>query len=236
MHTAQKSNQTIVKLLSSLDQYAHNLKMTTNELDQNFHEKNLIVSIVNMPNNRAKPIVGFAFSKTISLQERETKHTCSILDSTTNQASTIETNESIFNATTITLDSSALAQQNRLTFSIFNSQHRLFDEDRYHVLTRVISLTIDQPQLTEDLSGFVKINFYLDDNHLRENQTNITCAYWHIYENRTAQWSTDGCRLIDRNDRNVRCECDHLTHFAVLMVRARKSTIENERMRVCHFL
>lgn len=68
MHQAQKSNQTIVKLLSSLDQFAQNLK--SNEFDQTFQEKNLVVSIVNMPNNRAKPIVGFAFGKRIEMHIR----------------------------------------------------------------------------------------------------------------------------------------------------------------------
>lgn len=115
------------------------------------------------------------------------------------------------------MDSQALAQQNRLTFSIFNHQHRLFDEEHSRVITRVVSLTIDQPQLTKHLDGFVKINFYFDSD-LQDNQTNLTCAYWHIYENMTAHWSTEGCRLIDRNERNVLCECDHLTHFAILMV------------------
>jgi hypothetical protein len=40
----------------------------------------------------------------------------------------------------------------------------------------------------------------------------------------TAQWSTDGCNLIDRTDRNVMCECNHLTHFAILMDIEQKST------------
>ena len=140
------------------------------------------------------------------------------LDSTTNQTSPIDANEIISNSTTITLDSQAIAQQNRLTFSLFNHQHGLFDQSQYRVLTRVVSLTIDRPELTKELGAFVKINFYLE-NDLHHNQANLTCAYWHIYENRTAQWSTHGCTLIGINDRNVLCECNHLTHFAILMVR-----------------
>lgn len=113
------------------------------------------------------------------------------------------------------LDSQALSGQNRMTFTIYNHQNGLFDEEQYQVLTRVVSLTIDKPELTKDLGTFVKINFYLD-NHI-EN-ANLTCAYWHIFDNMTAQWSTDGCNLTGVIDRNVQCECNHLTHFAVLMV------------------
>ncbi|CAF4406237.1 unnamed protein product, partial [Adineta steineri] len=110
----------------------------------------------NMPNNRTKPIVGFAF------------------DPITNQTSSIGSNDMIKNSTSIMLDSQALSQQNRLTFSVYNHENRLFDEESYRVLTRVISLTIDKPELTKHLQKFVKINFYLENNFQHENKT-ITC-------------------------------------------------------------
>jgi len=114
------------------------------------------------------------------------------------------------------LDSEAMSQQNRLIFSVYNHENGLFDEDQYRVLTRVISLIIDKPELTKNLGRFVKINFYLENN-FKEKNINLTCAYWHIFDNMTAQWSTDGCHLVDITDRNVMCECNHLTHFAILM-------------------
>jgi hypothetical protein len=66
MQEAQKTNQSIVKLFTSLDQFSQNLKI--NEFDQNFNENNLAISIVNMPNNRTKPIIGFAFGKNIEME------------------------------------------------------------------------------------------------------------------------------------------------------------------------
>ncbi|CAF1436686.1 unnamed protein product, partial [Adineta steineri] len=196
MQEAQKINRSIVKLISSVEKFSQNF--ISNKSDENFVENNLVVSIVNMPNNRTKPIVGFAF------------------DPITNQTSSIGSNDMIKNSTSIMLDSQALSQQNRLTFSVYNHENRLFDEESYRVLTRVISLTIDKPELTKHLQKFVKINFYLENNFQHENKT-ITCAYWHIFNNMTAQWSTDGCQLISIKDRNVICECNHLTHFAILM-------------------
>jgi hypothetical protein len=59
MQEAQKSNQSIVRLLSSLETYSQNLK--SNQSEQNFNEDHLSVSIINLPNNRTKPIIGFAF-------------------------------------------------------------------------------------------------------------------------------------------------------------------------------
>jgi len=53
----------LYRLLSSLEIFSQNLK--SNELDETFVENNLAVSIVKMPNNRTKPIIGFAFSESM---------------------------------------------------------------------------------------------------------------------------------------------------------------------------
>ncbi len=209
MQEAQKTNRSIIKLLSSLDTFSQNIETT----DQTFTESNLAVSIVHMPNNRPKPIIGFAFGKTIISKIRNNLIN---LDPITNQTSPINAEDVIKNSTVIMLDSQAISQQNRLIFSVYNHRNGLFDEKQYRVLTRVISLTIDKPELTQNLGAFVKINFYLENN-FQENNTNITCAYYQIFENKTARWSTEGCDLIDITDRNVMCECNHLTHFAILM-------------------
>lgn len=139
------------------------------------------------------------------------------LDSNTNQTSTLTANNIPPNSTAITLDSQAISQQNRLTFSIYNHQDGLFNEEQHRVVTRVVSLTIDKPELTKGLGSFVKISFHLE-NRLLDKHVNVTCAYWHIFENLTAQWSTEGCALVEMTERNIMCECNHLTHFAVLMV------------------
>jgi len=146
------------------------------------------------------------------------------LDPETNQTSSIHSDDIIKNSTVIMLDPQAISQQNRMIFSVYNHQNGLFDQEQYRVLTRVISLTIDKPELTKNLGAFVKINFYLENNNYFKNENgNLTCAYWHIFENMTAQWSTNGCYLIDIKDRNIMCECNHLTHFAVLMDIEKKS-------------
>ena len=129
----------------------------------------------------------------------------------------IGSNDKIENSTVILLDSDVISKKNRLTFTVFNQQDNLFDDEQYHVLTRVISLTIDKSELINDLKTLIKINFYLENNY-EQNNVSLTCAYWHIFDNMTAQWLTDGCYLINITGQNIMCECNHLTHFAVLMV------------------
>ena len=74
MQEAQHSNRSIVKyedmdhlhtpvslfrLLSSLEAFSQTLR--SNELDNNFVLNHFAVSIINMPDGRRQPIVGFAF-------------------------------------------------------------------------------------------------------------------------------------------------------------------------------
>jgi len=47
------------RLLSLLETYAQNVMF--DGLEKNFNEHNLAVSIVNSPNNRSEPIIGFTF-------------------------------------------------------------------------------------------------------------------------------------------------------------------------------
>lgn len=116
-----------------------------------------------------------------------------------------------FNSTFILLDPQTIREQNRLTCSIYEHKNGLFDHQSYRVLTPIISLTIDKPDLVQT----VKMNFPLVD---RRHSRNLVCAYWKIFSNLTAHWSTDGCVRINLSNTSVTCRCNHLTHFAVLMV------------------
>ena len=45
------------------------------------------------------------------------------------------------------------------------------------------------------------------------------CVFWNF---ETSIWSTDGCKIIiselNNSTRNVKCSCNHMTHFAVILV------------------
>ncbi|CAF4631066.1 unnamed protein product [Rotaria sp. Silwood1] len=201
MQEAQKMNRSIVKLLLLLETYSQ--KLTFDELEKSFIKTNLAVSIVNRPNSWIKPITGFLF------------------DPTKNESQSISFESNHQNSTFIILDSKTIIPQTRLTFTVYNQKGGLFDDKHYRLLTRVISLTMDKPELIKTLESSVRIHFFMENNFNEKNR-NLICAYWNISDNMTAQWSTQGCHLSNITERSVTCICNHLTHFAVLTDTERK--------------
>ncbi|CAF4016929.1 unnamed protein product, partial [Rotaria magnacalcarata] len=196
MQEAQKMNSSAVRLLSLLETYSENLVF--DELEKYFVKNNFIVSILNKPNSWSEPIIGFSFDPIkyeTKLMKSENDHQ---------------------NSTFITLDSETIMMQNRLIFSVFNQTNDLFGDKKYRLLSRVVSLTMDKPQLIKTMNSLVKIHFVLDKDIKHKNHSFI-CAYWDISDNMTAQWSREGCNATNVTERSATCLCNHLTHFAVLM-------------------
>ncbi|XP_065275715.1 adhesion G protein-coupled receptor E5-like [Emys orbicularis] len=82
----------------------------------------------------------------------------------------------------------------------------------YRVLSPVVSAFISDPN-PQALGLSVSIRF---SHPVPESKTNLCllCAYW---EPGSRRWATHGCTLQKLNATITRCQCNHLTSFAVLM-------------------
>ncbi|XP_065432237.1 adhesion G protein-coupled receptor E5-like [Chrysemys picta bellii] len=82
----------------------------------------------------------------------------------------------------------------------------------YRVLSPVASAFISDPGIRA-LNLSVSIRF---SHKEPENKTNLhlLCAYW---EPGSRRWATHGCTLQKLTTNSTRCQCNHLTSFAVLM-------------------
>ena len=57
-----------------------------------------------------------------------------------------------------------------------------------------------------------------DDDYV-QNEIKPICSYWN-YDKTTYDggfWSSDGCKVKSTNKSHTVCQCNHLTHFAILM-------------------
>lgn len=79
------------------------------------------------------------------------------------------------------------------------------------VASVVLALSLDV-----SLGKRLKRNVQMEFKTSQENLTNpdISCVYWNFSLN---GWSSEGCQLVYSTDSSAKCECNHLTNFAILM-------------------
>eukprot|EP00057_Strongylocentrotus_purpuratus_P008514 XP_011662988.1 PREDICTED: G-protein coupled receptor 126-like [Strongylocentrotus purpuratus] len=87
--------------------------------------------------------------------------------------------------------------------------------------TRVISASIDSMPIS-NLSEPVVTSYhpiFTEANENIDNVTNPVCVFWEFdADEGHGNWSRDGCRLTTSGFiHEYKCQCDHLTNFAILM-------------------
>ncbi|KAK0395550.1 hypothetical protein QR680_001333 [Steinernema hermaphroditum] len=91
----------------------------------------------------------------------------------------------------------------------------LSDVPKKEIVSRVVTTSLVKQGRIEGVRGLSKPVVLTIRTHLRNaNHTNPQCVWW---ERQRKIWRNDGCRLRSQNGTHSVCECDHLTHFAVLM-------------------
>ncbi|XP_046548289.1 adhesion G protein-coupled receptor B1-like [Haliotis rubra] len=60
----------------------------------------------------------------------------------------------------------------------------------------------------------LNMNVSLNFHNIQTNYSEPACGYWDFDK---SSWFTDGCTSYEVNNSFTRCECDHLTNFAILM-------------------
>ncbi|XP_036400087.1 adhesion G-protein coupled receptor G2-like [Megalops cyprinoides] len=93
----------------------------------------------------------------------------------------------------------------------------LFPVNREDTLLNGRVVAID---LGKDISGLtdcINITFYHQNASL-VSKTNASCVFWDVAENGEAHWSRLGCHSETQAGK-VLCSCNHLSFFAVLLVR-----------------
>ena len=84
-----------------------------------------------------------------------------------------------------------------------------------------------QEDEVKNLSDPVMIEFKMTNKSFAKN---CSCVFWDFEANGgLGQWSRNGCAYEIIGDGRARCNCSHLTHFGILVVRTHSTTIWPER-------
>lgn len=107
-----------------------------------------------------------------------------------------------------------LSDDHKVTRSSIKSDD---DNSDWILNSRIISASLAKGrhlQLVEP----VQITF----QHLRltPNLTDPTCVFWDF---EVSSWSDEGCQVVETNQTQTTCQCDHLTNFALLMRKRRSN-------------
>ncbi|XP_065051746.1 uncharacterized protein LOC135681293 isoform X2 [Rhopilema esculentum] len=97
----------------------------------------------------------------------------------------------------------------------WNSNNHVTFTDGFRVNSKVIATSI-RPEPTKKIDPPVTIILH----HLKEsNSARTKCVYWDFNSNpqNGGGWSSNGCWVVTSNSTVTVCQCEHLTHFAVLM-------------------
>ncbi|XP_007954203.1 adhesion G-protein coupled receptor G4 [Orycteropus afer afer] len=124
---------------------------------------------------------------------------------------------------------------NNLQSILFNffGQTSLFKTKNFTntLTTYVVSASVSDMSI-QNLADPVVITL----QHIEGNQNygQVHCAFWDFDKNNgLGGWNSSGCKVSETNVDHTVCECDHLTHFGVLMDLSRSTVDEvNERILV----
>ncbi|XP_051870878.1 adhesion G-protein coupled receptor G2-like isoform X6 [Pristis pectinata] len=70
-----------------------------------------------------------------------------------------------------------------------------------------------------------------------ESNFDVQCVFWDFSRNNgTGGWNSDGCRTVLKASNETVCECDHLTHFGILLVISRDFNIDEKNNQILTFI
>uniref|UniRef100_UPI00398EE61E adhesion G-protein coupled receptor G2-like isoform X23 n=1 Tax=Pristiophorus japonicus TaxID=55135 RepID=UPI00398EE61E len=70
-----------------------------------------------------------------------------------------------------------------------------------------------------------------------QNNSDVQCVFW--YFNKTTNisgWNSDGCSVVRNTTNETVCECNHLTHFGILLAISRDFVIDPINARILTFI
>ncbi|XP_052757728.1 adhesion G-protein coupled receptor G2-like isoform X2 [Galleria mellonella] len=129
----------------------------------------------------------------------------------------------------VDLPQSVLDFPRRISFVVYHDDRAFNIPGDFTVNSRVISINVEN--LTRfDAGEVVKIHFKNMEDPKRGMRR--SCGYWAFLEDGSGYWSQEGCTFIRSNNPTIldTCQCDHLTHFAEILIPRPVFSERNEKI------
>ncbi|XP_060689435.1 adhesion G-protein coupled receptor G2-like isoform X2 [Hemiscyllium ocellatum] len=136
------------------------------------------------------------------------------------------------------LSSEELDSVSRIQFS-FHEKPTLFQNSNitntFMLNSHIIASSVNANTSISDLADPVKITF----KNLQLTQDNLTveCVFWDFLKNNgSGGWNSQGCTTAQITSNQTVCECNHLTHFGVLLAISREPITDLVQQRILSFI
>ncbi|XP_052759111.1 adhesion G-protein coupled receptor G2-like isoform X2 [Galleria mellonella] len=128
----------------------------------------------------------------------------------------------------VDLPRSVLDSPRRISFVVFLTNRAFQYEGANVINSRVISINV--VNLTQFDNEVVKLHFRPMEEPERE--TKRSCGYWQFQPDGSGYWSQEGCIFVSSTSSFLldTCLCDHLTHFAEILIPRPRFSESDERI------
>ncbi|GMR36492.1 hypothetical protein PMAYCL1PPCAC_06687, partial [Pristionchus mayeri] len=95
---------------------------------------------------------------------------------------------------------------------------RPFSSDSSRIVSNIVTIShvfdheVKKVHLLKD-----KITVVFSHVSPLDGLVNPQCVWWNDESRGGGDWSSSGCSLLSHDEKSTKCQCDHLTHFALLM-------------------
>ncbi|XP_043556462.1 adhesion G-protein coupled receptor G6-like isoform X18 [Chiloscyllium plagiosum] len=126
----------------------------------------------------------------------------------------------------------------RIQFS-FHEKPTLFQDSNITntsmLNSHIIASSVNANISISDLADPVKITF--KNLQLAQDNLTVECVFWDFRKNNgSGGWNSQGCTTAQITSNQTVCECNHLTHFGVLLAISREPITDRVQQRILSFI
>ncbi|XP_068136298.1 adhesion G protein-coupled receptor F5-like isoform X2 [Hyperolius riggenbachi] len=193
---------------------------TVNVVVDNSSTWNNVQNKTSQSSNLLQSVERFAqklnFTNNIEITENNVQLRGSVVSNTSDYNATFDFDK-MYNLTgNVTVNTAALNSSSSKIVSVAYATLKDILGDSSNANNTTSNKTVNGLVITTVMSSAYNNGFFIGMDFKKSNATlkNASCVYWNFT---LREWDTSGCTVQSSGDKNVLCNCSHLTPFSILM-------------------